>query len=209
MKFCPKKGVPQNNFQNMKPKEHLELFLNAHCALADITHKATWNSPSCMHIYTHVHMDEICVFSLFQWLLCLSYLICSNFGNWVIAFWIISAKLFFQHQRLCDSIAVAQQKVFLTSPLAYLFSVCVCINIHISILLTQSKKFANLFNRNPNNSLKLILKMTPQLDITYVCVTSLPKLLFCNCDSANFLFSAVLIVMWNIAMIVIKAGTHY
>ena len=90
-----------------------------------------------------------------------------------------------------------------------LFSLCVCINIHISILLTQSKKFANLFNRNPNNSLKLILKMTPQLDIIYVCVTSLPKLLFCNCDSANFIFTAVLIVMWNIAIIVTKAGTHY
>ena len=66
VKNVQKKGFPENNFQNMKPEENLELFLNVHCALADISQKATWTSPSCVCVYTHVHMDEICVCSLFS-----------------------------------------------------------------------------------------------------------------------------------------------
>ena len=45
----------------MKPKENLELYLSAHCALADIIQKATWNSQ-VVCVYTHMYtwMKYVC-----------------------------------------------------------------------------------------------------------------------------------------------------
>lgn len=76
---------------------------------------------ACVCVYKIMHSHpHMCGFSLFQWLLCLSYVICcSHLRTWVIAFWIISAKPLHPFQFFCST-AVLLESILLASSLPYL-----------------------------------------------------------------------------------------
>lgn len=173
----PKEGFPQNNFQNTKLEE---LFLDAHCALADTTQNTIWNCCVCVCVCPCVHICP-CVCFLFS----NDY---SAFPNWFVVLilgpeWLLSES--YQKSSSCFNF-YAVLMLHLNKghfSLVPWLNLCVRLTVYTSILPPQNKTFVTLYNRDPDNALKLLLKMT--LQTSYVCVRSLLKLLFQNCGSGK------------------------